>query len=98
MTRPLQVYLDDHDLARLEAWTRELRPLSERDVRCRTAGTVPPAPPPLPLGCSSIAAAGSRCAAGATSTMPRRIVSSAKLSGPEFHWSPPTSSSPRPIA
>ena len=23
MTRPLQVYLDDHDLARLEAWTRE---------------------------------------------------------------------------
>jgi hypothetical protein len=23
MTKPLQVYLDDHDLARLEAWTRE---------------------------------------------------------------------------
>jgi len=33
MTRALQVYLDDHDLARLEAWARERRWTKSQAIR-----------------------------------------------------------------
>lgn len=48
MSKPLQVYLDDADLARLEAWTRERGWTKSQAVRVAIrALTRPPAQDPL---------------------------------------------------
>jgi hypothetical protein len=140
MARPLQVYLDDHDLDRLEAWARErgwtksqairvaVRALTRRPADdpllglsgdidglpadlsanfqryldetfvAESPAPLPHQPPPLRQACSSIAAPGSRAAAGATNIMPRRTDCFETRSRVASRSSRPASSSPRPIA